>query len=219
VKEGDVILELDKAQEALETQRRKLMWLDQSEFRAASNRVDTLRRDLASTRQLFETTKSVSADDMDKKELEFKLASAEMERLRTSEFRESLEYRMAEEQLRRRDLTAPMSGTITKIETEVGEYCEPRQPLVRLVDPSRFYFVGNVSESVGQRLRTGQSVVLHAGEGPAAVEVTGKICFVSPTIDPASGLLAVKAEFDNPEGKVRPGTAAELFIEVIPHGD
>jgi RND family efflux transporter MFP subunit len=219
VEAGDIILELDKVQETLEVARRRLVWLDRSELRAASHRLETLHRDLASTHELFKTTKSVSMDELDKKKLEVNLAGAELARVEASEAREELEFHMAEEQLRRRDLTAPMSGTITTIDVEVGEYREPRQPMVRLVDVSRFYFVGNVTEAVGQGLTHGKPVRVRVGEGATADEMTGTVCFASATVDPASGLLLVKAVFDNPGGRVRPGTAAELFIEVSPDGD
>ena len=219
VKEGDVILELDKVQEALEVARRKLVWEDRSELQAAANRLETLHRDLASTRELYETTKSVSMDELDKKKLECSLAGAELARLKSSEAREALEFQMAEEQLRRRDLIAPMDGVVTTIDVEVGEYRESRQPMVRLVDVSQFYFIGNATEAVGRHLQEGQSVRLSVGNGGAREEVEGKICFASSTVDPASGLLIVKALFDNPEGRVRPGSAAELLIEASPDGD
>jgi RND family efflux transporter MFP subunit len=219
VEEGDIILELDKVQETLEVARRRLVWLDRSELRAASHRLETLHRDLASTHELFKTTKSVSMDELDKKKLEVNLAGAELARVEASEAREELEFHMAEEQLRRRDLTAPMSGTVTTIDVEVGEYREPRQPMVRLVDVSRFYFVGNATEAVGRRLKNDQPVRVRVGEGATVAEMTGTVCFASSTVDPASGLLLVKAVFDNPEGRVRPGTAAELLIEVSPDGD
>ena len=47
--------------------------------------------------------------------------------------------------------------------------------------------------------------------GTAAL--TGKVVFLSPVVDPASGLQKVKLLFDNADGKVRPGLAGKLFIE------
>jgi multidrug efflux pump subunit AcrA (membrane-fusion protein) len=43
--------------------------------------------------------------------------------------------------------------------------------------------------------------------------VTAKICFISPTVDAASGLARIKAIFENTDSKVRPGLAAKLVAE------
>jgi len=211
VKEGDVILELDKQAEELEVARRKLVWESRAEVDSAAERVTTVKADLEGTRRLFQQGQSVSKDEMEKKELEYKLAVAELERLRVAEEREKLEYEMALEQLARRDLKAPMDGTITKLHHEEGESCEPDVPLVDLVDASRFHFVANVDAGTGRRLSLDQPVTF-TGEGESSGGVTGRISFVSPVLDPASGLQAMKAVFENQEGRVRPGAAGVLTV-------
>jgi multidrug efflux pump subunit AcrA (membrane-fusion protein) len=49
--------------------------------------------------------------------------------------------------------------------------------------------------------------------GGVAKPVTGKICFISPVVDPASGLATVKAIFENAAGAIRPGLAAKLTVQ------
>jgi multidrug efflux pump subunit AcrA (membrane-fusion protein) len=43
--------------------------------------------------------------------------------------------------------------------------------------------------------------------------VSGKICFVSPVVDAASGLARFKAIFDNATGSIRPGLAARMTTD------
>ena len=186
VKEGQAILELDKSLEELEKARRTSI-------------ADEKKRDYESTAVLFEKTKSVSKEDLLKKESDFKVAAAERD--------------IAAEQLRRRIIAAPFTGQITEITVEVGEACQAYQPLVRLVDTSHCEFVSNLEAKLAARLKLDQSVKLEVETGAAPVTVTGKIIFISPVVDPASGLVKIRAEFENADGKVRPGLAAKLLLE------
>jgi RND family efflux transporter MFP subunit len=192
VKEGDVLFELDKRLEELETARRKLVF-------------ESRQKDFEATQVLFKTTKAVSKDELDKKETEFKVAA--------------VEHDMAAEQLRRRLVSAPLAGTITEIFLDVGEACQPYQPLVRVVDTRQCYFVSNVEAKLAAGLKVGQTVRLDIETGAAPPTVSGKIIFLSPVVDPASGLLKVKVLFDNTAGKVRPGLAARMHLEHDAHAN
>ncbi|MDE3068726.1 MAG: efflux RND transporter periplasmic adaptor subunit [Verrucomicrobiota bacterium] len=183
VKKGDVILELDKKLEALEVARRKAV-------------MDQNRMVLDSTRELSRTTRSVSKEDLAKAQAEYNVAAAE--------------YDIAVQQLADRRLVAPFSGAITEVLLKPGAAVAPYQPLVRLVDTARCYFVGHVDGVAASRLRLDESVKIRITGGR---EVAGKICFISPVVDPASGLARVKAIFDNPGGKIRPGLAATMTVE------
>ena len=52
---------------------------------------------------------------------------------------------------------------------------------------------------------------ISSGSGPMSVE--GKLVFLSPVVDPASGLQKVKVLFDNAGGKVAPGVAGKMLLE------
>lgn len=192
VKEGDfvqagtLILELDKKMEELELARRKLV-------------VDLKLSDLESTRRLFKTTKGTSKEELEKKEMEYKLAVVEQD--------------MAAEQLRRRVVIAPLSGIVTEILLDVGEACEPLTPLARVVDTRRCFFVANVEPVLGPRCSVDKTLPLRVQTGGEEVRLSTKITYSAPVVDAASGLLKVKAIFENPEGKIRPGVAAKLQIE------
>ena len=214
VKKGQTILELDKRLEALEVGRRKLIWESKSELEAAAAQAVTLKSMLASTRELFESTRSVSKDELIRLELEYKLAVSEKQRLEVAEVREKIEYEMALETLARRRLRAPIQGTIIKLFLDIGESCEQTQPLVHLVNTRKCRFVCNIEEWAGRTLKKGQSVDLKIKIGSEVVDKEGKVIFASPVVDSASGLLEVKAEFDNADGTVRPGISGVLILNV-----
>ena len=213
VKKGDVLLELESELEVLEVARRKLTWESKAEVESAGDRVKTVEMDLEGTRKLFESTQSVSREELEQKELEYKLSVAEWKRLQTAEAREEIEYKMALESLKHRQIISPMNGALTKVFLEEGENCEPRQPLVRVVDTTRCHFVCNVDAQIAARLVVGQKVQLAVESGSSMVDRTGTIIFISSVVDPASGLQEVKAEFDNLDGTIRPGVGGILRLK------
>ncbi len=218
VKEGDfidqgrLIVEMEKRYEELEVQRRKLLWEGKAELQAAAAQMEQLKIDLDGTKSLFDTTKSVSKEQLLKKELEYKQAVAEHDKLVLAESREAIEYEMALEQLRQRMITAPLAGFVTELFRKAGEDCKAQEPLVRIVDTRQCYFVANLEAAAASALRPGQPVKLEIDAGGKRLPFNGIVSFVSPVVDPASGLQKVKVLFENPEGKISPGVAGLLHL-------
>jgi RND family efflux transporter MFP subunit len=210
VRAGEVVIELDSALEALEVERRKLVAESTAELDAARSRMETLRVDLAGTRKLQEETRSVSLDDLRKKELEYHLAEAEHERLRVSEERERIEYRLAQAQLQKRFITAPFDGVIVTKLLEVGEVCTPQQALFRIVDTRKCRLVVHMEQAPSLKMKPGRQVTLRIQEADGPVTVQGTVEFVSPLVDASSGLREVKVIFDNPDGRVHPGVTGAV---------
>ena len=120
---------------------------------------------------------------------------------------------MAAEGLRRRHLISPLAGTIAEVTLEVGEACQAYQPLARVVDTRRCYFTTNMEAKLAAKLKVGQMAKLELESGTGAIVLQGKIDFVSPVVDPASGLQRVKVLFENADGKVQPGVAGRMTLE------
>jgi multidrug efflux pump subunit AcrA (membrane-fusion protein) len=87
----------------------------------------------------------------------------------------------------------------------------PSMARLRVVDTTRCYFTGQIEGRSASSLHLDQVVKIQV-DGVAA-PVTGKISFISPVVDPASGLAKVKALFENADGKIRPGLAAKMITE------
>ena len=213
VEEGQVILELDQQLEELEVQRRKLLWTSKAEVQSAARQVKTLKSHLKATQDLYKTTGSVPREELENQELQHALAVDELKRLQDAERREKIEYGIANQQLFRRSLRAPFAGQIAELLIDVGENCELDTPLVHLVNTRRGYFVANVELGVSQKLKMGQTVELRLQAGPETLSRKAEIVFISPVVDPASGLRKIKAQFDNPDGSIIPGVAGVMVLD------
>lgn len=260
VQAGQVLLDLDKRLEELDADRRRLVWEQKGDVKLAEKQVAIrklvaeskvelklaeaavalLKADVEATRLLFKNSKSVSKDELEKKELEYKKAIADYDKVLVTEDREKLEhqqavteydktlaaeerekieYDLAVEALRRRQVFAPFGGQVVEFFKKPGESCQANDKLVRLVDTSRCHFVVNLDARLGTRLRLGDALPLELEAGDAVVKLTGRIAFISPVVDSASGLLKLKVLFENADGKIRPGGAGRVILQEDARGN
>ncbi len=192
VEEGDaveadqVLITLENTLEDLEVQRRKLL---RDHATAELQRLTTLAERKAI---------SVSREELEKKRNEAEIAR--------------VEHELALAVVRRRQLRCPIGGRVVQVFKDLGERCEDQQPVLRVVDTRRIVFVGHVEPLAAQDLKVGQPVRLHVDGTNASADLSGTLVYLSPIVDAASGLLRIKAEFENPSGHLRPGTAARLQV-------
>jgi len=212
VKAGQVLVELEQELEVLEVERRRLVSESKAEIDIARERAALLEKEWQATAKLREATRSVSQEELDKKQIEYKLARAETAQLEIREKIEGLEHKIAQAQLDRRLIRAPNDGVVTRVHAQPGEISEVRQPLVAMVNASSCYFVANVEPAVGARLRTGGSarVAIDTAGGASPFEATGTVDSMSPVIDSASGLRRVKILLPNRDGRITPGLVGRL---------
>ncbi|GAB4336324.1 MAG: efflux RND transporter periplasmic adaptor subunit [Candidatus Abyssubacteria bacterium] len=124
---------------------------------------------------------------------------------------------LARERLADGRITAPLSGVLGERQISPGDYVEPGQALVELVvmDPIEIAF--SVPEKYKGRIREGQEVVF---ETPAMDRpFSGATSFISPTVDPATRSIKLKAQLANPDGLLQPGFfgAVRLILETHPN--
>jgi len=212
VEEGAVLLLLESRVEELEVERRRSIFENQTELQAARERETLLREELESTRALAERTGSVSRDELNRKQLETVLAGLEVARLELTRERERIEMEMARERLAQQRVTAPFAGVVAQLPLDEGESVQANQPSIRLVDDAQAFLVVNIPAEQARRLRVGQPVSLRF---PLAemLEKTGKVDFLSPVVDPASGLRRVRLLFENAEPKVEPGVSGQWIVD------
>jgi RND family efflux transporter MFP subunit len=213
VRQGTVILELERQEETLEVDRRRLIAESKAEVKAARQRLETLQLDLDATRQLYESTRSVSREELLQKELECKLAEAELEGLLIAEEREDLEYRIAQVQLEKRLIRAPFDGIIVKIYPELGENCTPQDPLIRIADITKCRLIVHLEASVSGQVEEQMGVRIRIDGASNPTILPGTVEYVSPVVDPSSGLREVKVLFDNENHRVNPGMTGTLLLK------
>ena len=213
VEAGQILVELDRSEEEIDARIRTFIADSPAELNSAQAKEHILGSMLGASKKLYEATKSISREDIERKELEYQLAAYERQRMQVVKEREKLEATAAADALGKRTLRSPIAGVVAKVFMHEGESCEPVDPLVQVVDVSRGYFLGNVEEKVGRTLTKGQAVPLRIQTGTEQASVNGTISFVSPVADPSSGLMLVKAEFQNPGGVIRPGVAGVMLLQ------
>jgi len=210
VTNGQPLIELDRRQEELEVARRRLVLESEAERKAAKARVETFHRDLEGTRSLYESTKSVSREELDRKQLEVDLSEAELMKVEIGKQREQIEYEMALEALARRWITSPLNGTVTELYIQEGEGCEPRQPLITVVDASAIECVANIPAEALAAFHVGQSVDLDMGVAGGTQQRVGKVTYVAPVVDGGSGLGTLIVIVANTDGEILPGVNATI---------
>ena len=110
-------------------------------------------------------------------------------------------------------ITAPLSGTIVKINSEPGEAVELNTVLAKIVDLGRLVASVNVPSREGTSIRVGQSAQFE-GAGAAS----GAVVYVGPQIDDKTDTLPVRVSL--PAGVVfRPGQFVTLRIASEEHRD
>jgi multidrug efflux pump subunit AcrA (membrane-fusion protein) len=113
----------------------------------------------------------------------------------------------------RRQIVAPFDGVIVQVFVRLGEWVEPGQKALRIVNIDRLKAEGFLPATAADAKLLGAPVRLTldlAGEDAAAFE--GKVSFVSPEVDPITGQVRVWAEIENGAGRLRPGQPVRMVI-------
>ena len=125
---------------------------------------------------------------------------------------------IARQKVQRRRLIAPFDGIITERRKAAGEWLEPGEPVLRLIQTRRLLIDGVVSISESQQLQPGQTAAVRipvATSNPGPQEtVTAKLIFVSPEVDALNDAVRIRAEVQQPPHWLRPG--AQVLLEIAP---
>lgn len=213
VRKGGVIMVLEKDEEELNVSIAKLEAEDSSEILSARQKRQTYERDYAATKKLFETSNSVSEEQLWEKELNFKTADADLQKALAVKAKQKLEYQMSKVQLEKRMLRAPFDGIVVKHHKHIAESVQALEPLVDFVDVRHCRFVSYVLAPLAQRFRKGQVVTLQLDGASAPRLRKGRVSFVAPVVDKSSLLRAVKIVFDNANGSIEPGVTGRILVK------
>jgi membrane fusion protein (multidrug efflux system) len=108
---------------------------------------------------------------------------------------------------------APFAGMIARRHVSVGEYLSVGSALFDLValDPIEVEFT--LAEIDSSKVELGFPVEISLAPYPDEVFLA-TVSMISPTIDPRTRTLRVKAELPNPDGRIRPGLFAHVDLGV-----
>ncbi len=171
----------------------------------AQARVRDAERELKRLRDLRKRKVS-SQTQVDEADTALKLARAQL-------LAATAQLGVDERELRDANVTAPFAGFVARRFVSRGEYVQPGTKLFELValDPIEVEF--NISEVDSSRAAAGQLVDVRLAPFPDETFLAS-VSFVAPTIDPRTRTLRVKAELENPDGRLRPGLFAKVDLGV-----
>jgi membrane fusion protein (multidrug efflux system) len=199
VEAGQVLLEIDP-------ERRNLELADaRAGLTEAGAALGEQKRDYGRAKTLHE--RGIASDAaLDQAETELALAGSRAEAARAR-------VGVAERAVRDASVRARFAGLIARRQVSRGEFVNVGQPLFELValDPVEVEF--HLSERDSSRVAIGQEVRVSVAPFPGE-PFRGVVTVVSPTIDVRTRTLRVKAQIENPDGRLRPGLFARADLGI-----
>ena len=176
-----------------------------------------LERSLAANRQY---RKAVSLTEIERLKLELKrseLSGEQADRMgKVNEINEELksgELKIAELRLKNREISSPIDGVVTEVSGQVGQWVNAGQTIAKVVNTDRLRFSGLADRDdllPNQVSDKGTLTVEFQNDVTEEFEVS--ITFVSPEIDPSSGLYEIHAEVTNTDQRLFAGMRASLSL-------
>ncbi len=201
VEAGAVVLEIDPERRRLE------LAAGRAQLAQAQANFENARRQTERIHKLRD--QNVSSDrQLEEAETELSLARSRVDAERAA-------LGVTERALADASVSAPFAGMIARRSVQLGEFVQPGKPLVELVALDPLEVVFSLTELDTERVRPSQRIEVSVGAFPDRV-FHGVVTFISPTVDPATRTLRIKAEIDNDEGHLRPGLFARVSLGVSP---
>jgi macrolide-specific efflux system membrane fusion protein len=172
-----------------------------------------------STESIQKFAKSVSQSQLDVEQLTVQKNRLESEQAEHDQAIAVLEMKAQETDLNaakaeitRRRIVAPFDGAIVQVYLRKGEWAEPGQKALRIVNTERLKAEGFIRAEDATMVATGNAVQLVIELNGKPQTFAGKIAFVSPEVDPITGQVRVWAEIENRDGRLRTGQAAKMTV-------
>lgn len=119
----------------------------------------------------------------------------------------------AEAQLALLRVTAPLSGTVTRLNVKPGEAVDVNSLVAEVMDLSRLAVSAAIPASEAAAIKAGQEVQVLIGP-----PVTTTLSFVSPVVDTNNGTVLARATLPADSG-LRPGQFVQLRVVTAVHAD
>ena len=168
-------------------------------------RVAEARAELRLAEQVFERESKLQRRDASS------LARIEEARAKLATSQAQLE--IARLELERTRIRAPFDGTPGTRLVAVGERVEDSDGLVSIAAIDRLQVIFTVPETAVALARLGAVIDIRVAAFPRE-SFSGKVFYVSPTIDTAARRLVLKAWIDNADHRLKPGMFANVDVQI-----
>jgi membrane fusion protein, multidrug efflux system len=111
----------------------------------------------------------------------------------------------------KKTIRAPFDGRISIRQIEVGQVLSPGQPIATLQSVSPIHAEFWLPQRALAELTVGQRARMRTDAFPAGAWA-GKVTTINPEIDTATRNVRIRATFENPDGRLRPGMYASVEV-------
>lgn len=176
-----------------------LLRVNDTEMRAQLSKVKTSQQ-LASENErrakLLLEKQAISQEEYDIASADFKSSQAESQ--------------LISAQLGKATIRAPFSGTIGLRYISEGTYVTPATPIATLVNTRQLKITFSIPEKYASRMKLNSELTFTVSGSKE--EYKAKIYAIEPMVDLATRTLKMRAMAENPEGKLYPGTFANVIL-------
>ena len=199
VKKGQVLCEQDTTQLQLE--------LEQSQYAISEAKIlrNKAKREFERQQRLYKID-SVSEKAYEDAKFTYDASRKKVNQLRAD--RKNLE-----DQLRKKQVKAPVSGYVIKRQCQIGQWLGKGDPAVTLVVPDPILFMVQVPERYVPSIKAGNTVEITFDALPGK-SFQGEIDAVVPMADTAARTFPVRIKISNPDGKIKPGMLGRATLPV-----
>lgn len=143
--------------------------------------------------------------------LEKQAISQEEYDIASADFKSSkAESQLISAQLGKATIRAPFSGTIGLRYISTGTYVTPATPIATLVNTKQLKITFSIPEKYASRMKLDSELTFTVSGSKE--EYKAKIYAIEPMVDLATRTLKMRAIAENPEGKLYPGTFANVIL-------
>lgn len=122
---------------------------------------------------------------------------------------------IAQHRLNRRQLLSPVDGIVVEVMHRVGEWVQPGEAILRVLQINRLRAEGFVLADRPIPGLLGASALVKIPQSTGAqIERRGKVVFVNPEVDPVNNQRRIWIEFDNADLVLLPGMLGTATVEL-----
>ena len=200
VQQGQTLVELESAVEQASVELARARATMDDEIKSSVTNFAFNKRKYKRIEQLY-GKKAVPFHQKDEAQTDLRLAQLKVRQAKRNKKIAELEFKRAEENLKRRTVKSPIAGVVVERLKSPGEFVEA-EPIVKLaqIDPLRVEIVAPVS--LFGSIKRGMRAEIR----PEASGVfNGTVSIVDRVVDAASGTFGVRVELPNPDHRLPGG--------------
>jgi len=111
-------------------------------------------------------------------------------------------------------LFAPLAGKIVKNDAVLGALVDQTTQLMTIIDPTTLWVDAQIYENDLAKVKIGQKVEVRVPAYPDEI-FPGSVIYISDVVDEQNRTIAVRAEVDNAQQRLKPGMFADVGLVMM----